>query len=509
MWHFVNITDMIAKILRNSKSFQAIGYNERKVEKNMADFVEAYNFGYLDMLDRKRTVDYERYFRQWGEKNSNVKNKQFHAAISCKGREYSKDELVDIAKQWLHKMKYDGLPTMIYYHRDTNNSHVHVITSRIGADGAKIDDSFEKYRSRQAINQIMSSDIKYKCREDFAKALTYKFENKNQFMLVLESLGYKVDISGERINCSKENVLLLQKNIEIVDWAIKKVDLVDYSIRQKQLKAIFNRYRNAMDLESFKVILKENFGLDLVFFGKEKSPYGYAVIDNAKKMIFKGNSLMKIRDILKSDEKRIELIVNAINLFVREGNVTTTKKTTRFLRKYGLLLKGDIVVNLEGVCMFELDAQIKEKLSYNDRVEAYKSFTISSYVLNSSIDYKKIISNVLDINIGDVGMDTGVSDKEREYYSGLIKGKSLYELNELGLDIIGDNGEYLLLDSINKHIYSLDELNIDDSVRVVANLIDYSKEVDIIDRILDVIPDADLGAGMGGADNKLPKKKKR
>jgi len=106
-------------------------------------------------------------------------------------------------------------------------------------------------------------------------------------------------------------------------------------------------------------------------------------------------------------------------------------------------------------------------------------------------------------------MDTGVSDKEREYYSGLIKGKSLYELNELGLDIIGDNGEYLLLDSINKHIYSLDELNIDDSVRVVANLIDYSKEVDIIDRILDVIPDADLGAGMGGADNKLPKKKKR
>lgn len=500
---------MIAKILRNSKGFQAVGYNERKVEKNLADFVEAYNFGYLNILDRKRAIDYERYFKQWGEKNSNVKNKQLHAAISCKGREYTKNELVNIAKQWLHEMKYDGLPTMIYYHRDTNNSHVHVITSRIGVDGKKIDDSFEKYRSRQAINRIMNNDIKYKCREDFAKALTYKFENQKQFMLVLESLGYKVDVSGDNIFCLKENEVLLQKKVEIVDWAIKKVDLGDYAARLKQLKAIFIRYRNTMDIDNFKVIMKDNFGVDLTFFGKKQSPYGYAVIDNAKKHVFKGNSIMNMKDLLKSDEKRIEQIVNAVNLLVEEGNITTTKNLANYLRRYGMILKGDAIMSLDGIPLFYLDGQIKEKLSYNDRISGLNGFTISSSILDSRADYRRALSDIFNLKSEDI-ISASVSDKGKDYYSGLIKGRSLYELNELGIYIAGDDNP-LLIDSKNKHIYSLDELELDDKVSLKnrTDLFGNTGDFDIIDRILDVIPDSNIEGGMGGADNKLRKKKKR
>ena len=173
---------MIIRILKNSKSFAGVNYNEKKVNQNMADLVEAYNFGQaFSLISNPTGEDYKRIFNMLKESNSRIKASQFHAALSCKGREYSKEQLVAIGKQWLSAMGYSGLPTMIYFHKDTDNNHIHMITSRVGWDGKKINDSFEHTRAVSSLNKIMENDITYMAKKDFADALSYVYSNRNQF----------------------------------------------------------------------------------------------------------------------------------------------------------------------------------------------------------------------------------------------------------------------------------------------------------------------------------------
>ena len=51
------------------------------------------------MLDNiTNTNRYKDFFKQWNKKNSRVINGQFHASVSCKGKEYNQKQLLSIAK---------------------------------------------------------------------------------------------------------------------------------------------------------------------------------------------------------------------------------------------------------------------------------------------------------------------------------------------------------------------------------------------------------------------------
>lgn len=95
-FHLNNSTNMIITILPSSTNFHDIAYNEMKVEKGQATLLEVQN---IDGL-RPETYTADRlqwYFLQYLARNTCIKKPQFHVAVSCKGTEYSHQQLLDIA----------------------------------------------------------------------------------------------------------------------------------------------------------------------------------------------------------------------------------------------------------------------------------------------------------------------------------------------------------------------------------------------------------------------------
>ena len=95
---------MIITILPSSTTFHAIAYNEKKVEKGQASLTEAANIG---LRQEAYTADNLReYFELYSARNTRIQNTQFHVAVSCKGNEYSYEQLLDIAHRYLKEMGY-------------------------------------------------------------------------------------------------------------------------------------------------------------------------------------------------------------------------------------------------------------------------------------------------------------------------------------------------------------------------------------------------------------------
>lgn len=76
----------------------------------------------------------------------------------------SEEELLDFAHQYLKEMGYgeSGQPLLVYSHYDTENTHLHIITSRVAPDGRKIQHSHERRRSQEVIDRILGNDRKKK-----------------------------------------------------------------------------------------------------------------------------------------------------------------------------------------------------------------------------------------------------------------------------------------------------------------------------------------------------------
>ena len=55
----------------------------------------------------------------------------------------------------MEKMGYGRQPYFIYYHHDTNNNHVHILSTRINRYGIAISDSFDKMRMQRVSDEIL------------------------------------------------------------------------------------------------------------------------------------------------------------------------------------------------------------------------------------------------------------------------------------------------------------------------------------------------------------------
>jgi hypothetical protein len=265
---------MIVKILDSSASFNGVNYNTDKMESGKGELLKVANFGVLEALSSWRPQDFKNYLKAMSGSNKLVKKPQFHAMISAKGRSYDKQQLLEIAEKWLAAMGYGKQPYLVVFHNDTDNNHVHMVSTRIGWNGRKINDSYEKIRAVKELGKIMQQDLQSKIN----RALTYRFTTLPQLKMILESRGQGAvikDIEPGRIKFNPPS-----------------------AARATQLKAIFNKYAPRNDQNSFADYLKAKMGVELFFHSKEGKPaYGYTVIDHAQKNAYKGSEIMPLRDL--------------------------------------------------------------------------------------------------------------------------------------------------------------------------------------------------------------------
>lgn len=261
---------MIAKILKSVAGFPGVSYNTNKVDKNKGELLKVANFGPLQALTNLRPQDYINYLQMISALNSRVTKPQFHAVLSAKGKSYDKNILCMVAEKWLQEMGYGDQPYLVVFHKDTENNHVHVVTTRVDREGGKIDSAFEKIRAVKSLDKALG----------YSLAMDYTFSTKAQFYTVLEAAGfYGRDFSEQKL--------------------LEKIDKYrPDTARASTLKQLFESVKQLPD---FTGLLHRDHGVELVFHSAEdKAPYGYTIIDHESKHVFKGSEVMPLKQLLSN-----------------------------------------------------------------------------------------------------------------------------------------------------------------------------------------------------------------
>lgn len=327
---------MIVKILGSASSnFHGVQYNDKKVEKETGELMLMKNFP--SFINENSSQEEVKNYLKSISKNEKVKKPQFHAVISTKFQQHSKEELAKVAEDFMQEMGYRNQPFIVVFHNDTENNHVHIVSTRVEkSTGKKINDSYEKLKAQKAMMNVKER-IYGKSNEDIInKLLSYNISSLKQLEILMEKNGFKLVN-----NKNDENALDILKN-GVREKTINGNQLIfsnpKNDNRGKQIKAILNKYQEVYSNKVFKVEdrrhlekmlpeekqkenwkpkiefeselqkkLKEVFGIDVVFHHKDElHPFGYTLIDHKTETIYKGSEILKMNDLFEFTSEVID-----------------------------------------------------------------------------------------------------------------------------------------------------------------------------------------------------------
>lgn len=337
--------------------FPGAGYNERKVAEGVARLMAMEN---VDATMRHKVEllheagfdcagEIEKYFKERSRRYGNTKTTrfQFHIAASVKGQVMSADELTDFARQLMAEAGYGRQPYFVYYHHDTDNNHVHILSTRIKPNGFPIPDHHDYARLNAAANRILSSDIN----RDIQRMFSYGYLTEGQFANIIRSHGYKfehvedgyvlfrggvkavtIPLAEIERHISQENdtrkerakqlrAIIKKYKAEIEDGKVQNVENVKGHKGQKKK---YVRRKVNPDIRKIKVangktlsqeeqqrlsdlldILKAKFGID-IHFQKDRhgDVRGYGIVDHNRKMALDGSKVMKLPELIDFAQKQ-------------------------------------------------------------------------------------------------------------------------------------------------------------------------------------------------------------
>ena len=301
---------MIVKILGSASSnFHGVQYNDKKVEKGTGELMLMKNFP--SFINENSSQEEVRNYLKSISKNEKVKKPQFHAVISTKFQQHNKEELAKVAEDFMQEMGYGNQPFIVVFHNDTENNHVHIVSTRVDkSTGKKLNDSYEKLKAQKSLIEIKER-IYGKNNEDIInKLLSYNISSLKQLEILMEKNGFKLVN-----NKNDENALDILKNgvrEKTINGNQLNFSNPKNDNRAKQIKAILNKYKEVYSNKVFKVEdrrylekmlpeekqkenwkpkiefeselqkkLRDVFGIDVIFHHKDElHPFGYTLIDH-------------------------------------------------------------------------------------------------------------------------------------------------------------------------------------------------------------------------------------
>ena len=332
-------------------AFPGVRYNEMKIAAGVAQLMamenvsEAlrHNVEILHHFKLDASAEIERYLKDNSKTYGNTKTTrfQFHVSASVKGRVMSPEELTDFAREIMNGMGYARQPYFVYAHHDTDNNHVHILSTRIKPNGFPISDHQDRRRLNECANRILAYDI----RKDVDHIFSYDYETEGQFANIVTAHGYKMEksLDGYRLfKCGGDagNIAIGDILNRITPNSARRKE------RAKQIRAIIKKYKSEItggkcqDVENVKVseggkkkpirtkvnsdimkildsngqpldketqekiqqlldTLKTRFGID-IYFQKDRNSQvrGYGIVDHAGKIAFDGSKVMKLSDLI-------------------------------------------------------------------------------------------------------------------------------------------------------------------------------------------------------------------
>ena len=186
---------MIAKISSTENLGGALGYNFKKVEKGEANILLAAEL-YQDREGRYTMEDVLADMEALIPKKCRTKKAVFHCSLNPHPDEKLSDEtLMQIAREYMEALGYGNQPYIVFKHNDIAREHIHIVSLRVDSRGQKVNDKFEKRRSKQITDAlerkyslIPSSKVTDREMKEVSKIDTTKGNIKEQVAKMLLSV---------------------------------------------------------------------------------------------------------------------------------------------------------------------------------------------------------------------------------------------------------------------------------------------------------------------------------
>lgn len=186
---------MIAKISATENLGGALGYNFKKVEKEEASILLAQGL-YQNKEGTYTMAEVLADMQALIPEKCRTKKMVFHCSLNPHPDEKLSDEtLMQIAKEYMEALGYGKQPYIVFKHNDIAREHIHIVSLRVDGEGKKINDRFEKRRSKKITdalerkyNLIPSSKISEKAVTETPKVDTTKGNIKEQVTSVVRTV---------------------------------------------------------------------------------------------------------------------------------------------------------------------------------------------------------------------------------------------------------------------------------------------------------------------------------
>ena len=145
---------MIAKISATENLGGALGYNFKKVEKEEASILLVQGL----YQNKEGTYTMAEVFADMQAvipEKCRIKKMVFHCSLNPHPDEKLSDEiLTQIAKEYMEALGYGNQPYIVFKHNDIAREHIHIVSLRVDSRGQKINDKFEKRRSKKITDAL-------------------------------------------------------------------------------------------------------------------------------------------------------------------------------------------------------------------------------------------------------------------------------------------------------------------------------------------------------------------
>jgi hypothetical protein len=270
----------------------------------------------LNAVGILRPNDYVNYLKAVTARNHLIKSPQFHAVISCKEKDKSKEELTQLAEKWLDQMGYGKNPYLLIFHKDTKNNHIHMVSSRVDKQGRLIDFGLTYIKGTEVLNRLIGYSETRQTEADLARAISYQFSSRSQFELILRLWGYSCSVKDGQYLIYKYGRNLTRIDPATVDQQI--ASFKNNPERQLALRLIINAHKKHFDPGLYKKKsfyhmssksrgftsrladeLHQRLGIQFFFHAKSGlSPSDYTLVDHSSATVFEGHDIMPFNELV-------------------------------------------------------------------------------------------------------------------------------------------------------------------------------------------------------------------
>ena len=145
---------MIAKISSPSRLAAALGYNFKKVEKHEASVLLVQGL-FQDRNGRYSRAQVLADMLRTIPERCRTKKTVFHCSLNPHPDEKLSDEALSrIAAEYMGALGYGAQPYIVFRHNDIPRAHIHIVSLRVDSEGRKINDRFERRRSKRITDAL-------------------------------------------------------------------------------------------------------------------------------------------------------------------------------------------------------------------------------------------------------------------------------------------------------------------------------------------------------------------